>query len=172
LNKKADIASIVFVVILLFTMAVLFFLMNHINNEIFTEIDLTLNETEDWVDTEASTTVTEIQRTDNIIWDYAFLGVFMGVLIVLGLTAYAVRISPIFYWIYGIMSLVVLGIGVILSNIWQDMSVDPEFAVTITRFPMTDAILGSYFPLVVTAIIIVGMIILFGKSPKQEGGYI
>jgi hypothetical protein len=34
---------------------------------------------------------------------------------------------------------------------------------------MTNAILGSYYPLIVVAIIVIGMGILFGKPPGREG---
>lgn len=61
--------------------------------------------------------------------------------------------------------------GVMLSNIWQEAAADPEFAVTLTRFPITNAILGSYFPLIVTGIIVLAMLFIFGKPPGQEGYY-
>ena len=103
------------------------------------------------------------------MWDYAFLGIFMGCMIAIGVSAYAVRISPIFYWVYGLMSLFVLAMGVLLSNAWQELAAEPEFAVTLTRFTIMNTMLGSWFPTIVTAIIILFMIVLFGKSPGQEG---
>jgi len=169
-NKKADFASIVFIVLLIFSIAVVFFIMNHLNNEIFTEIQSNIN-TSDTNYTEAIRVVEEIRSVDNSVWDYAFLGIFIGTFIVLGMTAYAVRISPVFYWVYGLLSFVVLALGVALSNVWQDLANDPEFALTITRFPITNSILGSYFPTVVTGIIFFAMIFLFAKPRGQEGYY-
>jgi len=118
------------------------------------------------------TVLTTWQESDQEVWDYAFLGIFFGVLIALGLTAYAIRISPIFYWIYGLMSLFVLVTGVIVSNVWQEAVANPEFVTTLARFPITNAILGSYYPLVVVAIIMIAMIVIFGKPFGREEGYI
>lgn len=166
MNKKGDFATIVYVVIFLFVIGVVFLFMNKLNQSIFTELGNNLNET--YGHTQAMTTLEHIKSRDLVVWDYAFLGIFFGCLMAIGLTAYAVRISPIFYWIYGIMSLTVLALGVILCNIWQEYAADPEFAAEILRFPIMNTILGTYYPLVATAIIILTMIFLFGKPP--EGG--
>jgi hypothetical protein len=37
---------------------------------------------------------------------------------------------------------------------------------------MTDAVLGSYYPLIVVVIIITGMVVLFGKPFAREEGHI
>lgn len=177
-NKRADFASIVYVVIFLFVVAIAFFFLSHVNNEIFIEINSTLHEYNDSEDGGAlghsePFDVTEgFISMNNSVWDYAFLGIFIGVLIALGLTAYAVRISPVFYWIYGIMSMTVLALGAMLSNIWQGMVADPTFTTTLTRFPITDLLLGTYYPVVVTALIVLTMIILFGKPASQQEGFI
>lgn len=169
-NKKGDIATIIYAVVMLFIVGIVLFFVSHLNQEIYTELQDELNTT--YNGTEAMTVLDSWKDSDYYIWDYAFLGVFFGVLVALGLTAYAVKISPIFYWVYGIMSLVVLATGVMLSNIWQDMAADPEFSTTITRFSITNAILGSYFPLVIVAIILIAMIIIFGKPFGQEESYL
>ena len=171
MRKKADFASIVFAVILLFVIAVVFFFIQHFNDLIYTELQASFNTTVGGATnySEAVNVLTEVREIDRVVWDYAFLAIFMGIFIVLGLTAYAVRISPIFYWIYGIMSLTVLATGVMLSNIWQDMINDPEFAVTLTRFTITNTVLSSYYPMIVVAIIMLAMILLFGK-PAGQGG--
>lgn len=166
-NKKGDLASMIFIVVFLFLIGTIFLFITHLNNEIFTEINQSI------IDVDLNTTYTTavIDKTvtsNNSVWDYAFLGVFMGCLIAIGLSAYAIRISPVFYWIYGIMSLVVLAAGVMLSNVWQDLASDSAFTVTITRFPITNALLGTYYPLAVTAIIIIMIGILFGKPPQSQ----
>jgi len=169
-NKKGDIASIIYIVIFLFVVAIALLFISHLNDEIYSELDTALNSTHgENISSEVRNTLIKSQTINREVWDWAFLGIFMGSLLAIGLSAYAVRISPIFYWVYALLSLVVLALGIILSNIWQDMAADAEFAVTIARFPITNAILGSYFPMVVTAITILAMIIIFGKLPGREG---
>jgi len=134
----------------------------------FTELNQTLH------DSGRNTSYTENVMTESytsnaVVWDWGFLGIFLGCFLALGLTAYAVRISPVFYWLYGIFALIVLVMGVILSSIWQDASVDAEFAATLARFPITDAILGSYFPIIAIVVTTFTMVLLMGKPPGQEG---
>lgn len=166
LNKRGDIESLFFVVIFLVIVGVLIFLFSHLNSEMFTEIESQINTTHPG--TEAQIQATEFKNTNQSnVWDYAFLGIFMGGLIAIGLSAYAVRVSPAFFWIYVILGMFVLVAGVMLSNFWQGLAGDSTFSTTLTYFPITNTLLGSYFPLVVTAIIIVMMGILFAK-PRSE----
>jgi len=171
MNKKGDIVSIIYIIIFLAVIGIILFFISDINYRIFNEFNNTLKDTSrntTYVDDVLSKTV----RTNNSAWDYAFLGIFVGSLIAIVLSAYAVRISPVFYWIYGILALVMLALGTILSNVWQEMVSDPELAITITRFPITNAILGGYYPIVTVVIVVMAMVIIFGKPPGREEGYI
>lgn len=169
-NKRGDVASIIYVVMFLIVIGIVVFFLVDLNSELFTEIENALNNTAGLNGTEAVAQATEFKETNQSrLWDYAFLGIFFGSLIAIGLSAYAVRISPAFYWIYGAISLFVLTMGVVLSNVWQDLATEPEFADTIANFPITNAMLGTYYPLIVTAIIVISMIILFGKPRGMEG---
>ena len=84
------------------------------------------------------------------------------------LLSFATRINIAFYWIFAIVGVVVLIVGVVLSNVWQEMASQTEFATTITYFPITNAILGSYFPMIIVAILFITMIVLFGKPPERR----
>lgn len=163
MNKKADFASLVYIVIFIFIIGVVFFFVSKLTNEIFSELEVNINSS--YSNTEAISALQDIKSSNQSAWDYAFLGIFLGSLIAVGIMAYSVRISPVFYWIYGLMSLFILGLGVILSNIWQDLAAEPDFATTLSQFPITNTLLGSYYPLAVVAIIMIMMIILFGKPP-------
>ena len=75
-----------------------------------------------------------------------------------------------FYFIYGIVVLIGLFVGVALSNAWEVMVETPALAGTVARFPITDAILNNFYPIFITVVIIITMIMLFGKAflPGQE----
>ena len=92
----------------------------------------------------------------------------IGFIIQLVIFSFATRISPVFYWIYGVFGLIILVLSVVAGTMWQSLADDPNFADTLTRFPITDAILGSNFPIIVTFALVIGIIILFGKTPGQE----
>lgn len=166
MNKKADIASIIYIVIFIFVVGLVLFLVSHMNNLLFSGLENALGNSTTGTGTEALVVTSQIKASDALIWDYAFLGIFMGSLIAIGLSAYAVRISPVFFWIYGLLSLVVLALGVMLSNTWQSWAGSPEFATSILRFPITNMILGTWYPTIVTGILVVAMGLIFGK-PRE-----
>lgn len=166
-NKQGDIESIIYIVIFLFVLGIVLFFVSHINNELYSELNSSLHDS-DRNTTQTEEVIKQVNTSNSIVWDYAFLGLFIGSLIAIGLSAYAVRISPVFYWVYGIMSLIVLGVGTILSNIWQDTVADPEFTTTLLRFPITNSLLGTYYPVIVTGIIIFSMLLIFGKPPSRD----
>jgi len=143
--------------------------MNHMNEKIYTALDDYMEDS-DLNQTEAHVALEDIQGIEQSrIWDYVFLAIFIGLMIQMLIFSFASRMNIAFFWIFIILAIVILGVGVILSNIWQETVANPEFADTIARFPITNALLGSYFPLVIVAILFLGMIIMFGKFPGQEG---
>lgn len=168
LKKGADVASIIFVVIAIFIIGLLFFFTNHLNNELYSSFDKFFNESSTINNSEAHQTLRNIQQADNSVWDFAFLAATILLFMVLILTAFSTRISVAFYWIYAVLSIIILALGVILSNMWQEVVTQPIFVDTITRFPITNAILGTYYPTLVTGIVIIGIIVLFGKRATGQ----
>lgn len=167
MNTKGDIPSILFAIIAIFIVGVLFFFVNHFDNQLFTEFEEYMNDSTTYNNSVAQEAVVDIRDAENSIYDYAFLIVFLGYFLALALTGYSTRISPLFFWIYGVITLVGLGLGVILSNTWQQMAGNAEFTTTLARFPITNAILGTYYPVVVTGMIAIVMALLFGKNPNE-----
>jgi len=140
------------------------------NEKIYTALDDYMEDS-DLNQTEAHMVLEDIQGIEQSnIWDYVFLAIFIGLMIQMLIFSFASKMNIAFFWIFIILAIVILGVGVILSNIWQETVSNPEFSETILRFPITNALLGSYFPLVIVAILFLGMIIMFGKFPGQDGG--
>ena len=55
-----------------------------------------------------------------------------------------------------------------MSNIWQEMVLNPTLAVTATvSFPITNAIMGTLFPLYIVVMLLTILITLFGKSSGE-----
>ena len=165
-NKKAQFESRLLAIVLIFVVGAILFFMNHFNQQIYSEFDSYFNESTDYNGSEAhqaARTFEEIEESS--IWDYAFLAFFIGFLIQIVLFSFATQFNIAFYWIMVIVDIPLLIVGVITSNIWQELVANPEFATTITRFPIANAILGTYFPTVVVVIFFFSSIILFGKRP-------
>lgn len=169
ITKKADLPSIILAVLTIFIIGIIVFFSNHVNNALYDGLDNYFEGDSDYNNSEVHVALQDIQGAENSTYDYITLVIAMGFILVLALTAFSTRISPVFFWIYAFLSIFVLSLGVIASNMWQEVVANPEFAVTITRFPITNAILGSYYPTIVTAIILITMVLLFGKraSPNE-----
>ena len=161
----------IFGVMIIFIVGIIFFFISHLAAQIYEQIEETVTEPK-YNNSVADQVIGDLIDVETSrLWDYAFLFMFFGVFIVLAMTAFATRISAVFFWIYGIISLVVLALSAMLSNIWQEIAATPEFAVTIQRFPIMDTLLGTYYPTVMTGMIMFFMILLFGKTPEGQGGF-
>ena len=164
-NKRGQFQSILLVIVLIFIFAIIIFFSNHLNDAVYTALGDRLDENSSVNATEAVSAIDKIQLVDNSVWDYAFLGLLIGIIIQLVILSYSTQISIAFYFLYALVSMITLILGVIASNIWQQLAENAAFVVTITRFPITNAVLGTNFPIIVAAIIMLGIILLFGKRP-------
>jgi len=166
-NKKGQFESMLYVVVTIVVVGITLFFFQHLFDQIYTSFDEYFNESTDYNDSEAHQTIKSIQEVDRAAWDWAFFAIFIGLMIQMVLFSFATRINIAFYWIFALLGIIILIAGTILSNIWQELAANPEFAVTITRFPITNSLLGTYYPIAIVTILLIGMIILFGKPPQQ-----
>jgi len=169
MNKKAQFTTFIMVVVFIFIVGILLFFLNHFNKTFYDKFDEYFEGSEEYNNTEAHNATGKLQAIeDSNIWDYAFLAIFFGFVLQIILLSFASKINAAFFWILVIVDIPILIIGTIVSNVWQGIVTNPEFATTITRFPITNAILGTYYPMVVTIILFLAMIILFGKPSRGE----
>lgn len=168
-NKKAQVQSIILAVITIFIIGIILFFFNHMNKKVYDEFDEYFEGNADLNDTEAHAALQDIQDLEGTsTWDYAFLAIFIGLNIQMIIFAFASRQNLAFFWLFVIIGIIVLILGTILSNIWQDISTQTEFASTILRFPITNTLLGTYFPTIITGVFYLSLIFLFGKFPGVE----
>lgn len=163
MDKRGDLTGLIFGVAMIFVFGIIVFLFSHINETLLTGLNTELVEqgyTEEPID--VSSSIINVERSH--IWDYSLLFIYIGLIIALIVTAFSIRVHPIFFWVYIIMSMVILVVGVILSNVWIEFAEHPEFAATIERFPITNFLLGSYAPIFVTAIMMISIVFIFGKT--------
>lgn len=166
LNKKAQFADKLLVVISIFIIGIIVFFLNHVNDKMYGELEDTLSNSK-YNNTQALTTTQDLRAVENASWDWGFFAIFIGLIIQIIMFSFATRINLAFFWIMIIIDIPILVVGVVLSNIWQEMVAQPEFATTLTRFPITNSILGTYYPIAIVVIIFITSIIMFGKRPDQ-----
>lgn len=152
---------------MIFVIGIMLFFFNHMNEKIYDGLD-DYFEDSDFKNTTADQTLDKIHSVETRnTWDWAFLAIFSGIMISLLLFAFASRTNAAFYWIFVVLGIVILILGTVLSNIWQEMAENPEFSTTLTRFPATNAILGTYFPMIVVGFIFFTLVIMFGKRQNE-----
>jgi len=168
-NKKGQAETIILTIVTIFIIGIIVFFMNHFNETFYSAMADTFEDNDKLNNTEAHQaleTFRDVERSS--MWDFAFFIMFIGLMIQMMVFSFASRSNIAFFWIFIIVGVIALMLGVMLSNIWQGIAENPEFATTILRFPITNVLLGSYFPIVVTGFIFIFMIVLFGKFPGQD----
>ena len=168
MHKKGQIAGVILAVVTIFVIAIILLFMNHLNKTVYDKFDEYMEDDASLNNTEAHIVVEKLQDVEGgHIWDYAFLAIFIGMLIQMIVLAFASRTNVLFFWIYVLLGIIILIVGTVLSNIWQEVASNPVFAESILRFPITNTILGSYYPTFITGFLFFGMIFIFGKFPGQ-----
>jgi len=170
-NKRGDIPSMIYFIVTIFAAGVILLVFSLLFSNIYGGLD-DYFENSKYNDTTAHQTLEQVQGYENSsMWDYVFLAITIGYVIMLIILGFSTQINAVFYFIYGIVAMVGLFIGVALSNAWEAIAETDALSATILRFPITDAILNNFFPLFITVVIITTMILLFGKHYSgNEGG--
>lgn len=153
-----------YVIVMIVVIGIVIFFSSKIFYEFENELSETLEQTpriDQYNETQNS--LRDIINTERVIWDYAFLAIMIGYIIAIGIFSYQTPINPVFFWISMLLALFWLFIGTVMSNLWMGMAEQPELADTVARFPIMNTILGSYYPTVITFVILIGMILLFSK---------
>ena len=68
-----------------------------------------------------------------------------------------------FFAIFAVLGSIGLFVGVALSNAWETFAETDVLSSTITRFPITNLLLDNFYPLFITLIVVLVMMMLFGK---------
>lgn len=169
MNHRGDIPSLIYAVLVIAALGIMLLFWNHFSDAFYTATDNAYGSGSlgvNYNNSVAQTTLQEINNAENSTYDYVFLFFAVGMILTLGIFAYSTRISVVFFWIYGIMAMIVMVIAVVMSTLWQSIAKNPEFATTITRFPITNAILDTYYPTFTLALVLLVMILLFGKPSE------
>jgi len=165
-NNRGSLTSFIFVITSLFAIAVFLLFINFIFDTTYTKFSEALED--NYNNSQALESLRESQNATNSAWDYVFFGLFMGYLLLLGLTAFTTRINAVFFFIYVLISLTGFIVGIMLSNVWSSLVENPTLAETLARFPITNFILGTYYPTIMTLILAFFLVILFGKPGGSE----
>jgi hypothetical protein len=168
-NRKGDLPSIMFTIVSLFVVGFLIFIITHVSLQFYGGFSDYFESDNNLNNSEAHLAIEKISAAQESIWDWVFLAIVVGYVSSLAVLSFLTRINIIFLPFYIIGSLFGLFMGVALSNTWAEMASSSEFVVTLTYFPITNFILGNFFPIFITVIMILSMVLLFGKVISSGG---
>jgi len=165
MNKKgSDIPSILFTIAMLFAIAIMLVVMSFLALNIYEKLNDTLNDNPNIASSYANETLTKVRGFEESMWDYFFLAIAMAYVLSMLILAFVTPTNPWLFAIFSVFGSLGLFIGVVLSNAWEKFAEADALSSTIARFPITDALLNNFYPLFVTMIIVLVMIMLFGKG--------
>lgn len=165
-RKGADPQSIIYTIIVLVSVGIVITLLSNVFSRMYDQFDRNFDNNNQLNGTTAHETLNDIQDVENSVWDYAFLAIFFSYVFFLEFSAYQLRTITFFFWMYVILGILGLFLGTVMSNLWGVYAANSQNAEVIARFPITNLILGEYYPLVVTIIIGLSLVLLFGKQPE------
>lgn len=168
-NKKAQIQSTLAAIMLIFAVGVVVFLFGDIFYRFFVELSATAGNVTVMNNNATRETLDRAVNLYATSWDYVTLAVMFAVLISLIFLSYMTRVTPFFYWIYILFSLVVVIVTSLLSEVWTTITTQAVYADAVLRYPITNLILGRMFVTItflVTVILVIAF--MFGKGGGNE----
>lgn len=165
MNKRGDIQSIIIMIALVFVMAIIVIIFAKGFLEMVDELQ---SEPEFSNNTNAMMALQTVE--DNTINWLDFLIFFTLVSLLLGLIISSLFIDthPALAIIFFIVLIIAVFLAGQFTNIYAEITGDPEITSTAEQFTKTNLILGSHFPVIVLITGIIVILILYGKS--RRGG--
>lgn len=168
-NKKGSVRDIVFLFIILFAVAVLFFSSFYTFNVVSDKLlnTSTINDTAG-----AKSSIQSIKDNSERM-DYVILAFFIGLSLAIIITGWFIGGNQLFMMLYFLVLVISVIGSMILSNVWETLSNSSVFRIngvdTVTHFPITNFLITN-LPLVVAVIGFLGMISMFAKPYISSGG--
>lgn len=174
MNKKgSDFPSIIFAIAIIFAVGVMLVVMSYLALQIYENLNDTLESQPDLAGGEANDTLVKVIGFERSMWDYFFVAIVAAYVLSMIFLAFVTPSNPWVFAIFTILGSIGLFVGVALSNAWEKFAEADVLSETIARFPITDMILNNFYPLLVTLVLVLVMVMLFGKrfiGGESSGG--
>ena len=165
MNKKASVQDVGWAMIFFFVAVVMFLVVTYGFNQVVDKMKITPQINSSLV------TVNALDDSADLTYryDYVSIAILLGFTIAIIITGWLVPVSSIFMWLYFIFLAVLVMASAIFSYVWNKIYTTTVLAATIdSHFPIANHILSN-FPIYITIIGFLGMIVMFAKP---QGGQI
>ena len=165
MNKRGNIDDIMFLGIILFFIGIVSF----VGVFTFNEISERLKVTEVFNSSPVAVGVLEDAESRITMLDYFVLAVLVGFLLAIVITGYFIGGNALFMVIYFVVGAVLVFVGMVLSNVWENIVNSSAFGLTISSFGVSNHII-SYLPIYLSVAIFLGLVSMFAKPYVGVGG--
>jgi len=163
LGKKGFLQDIIFALAILFTFAISTYIALTIWNEYRDNTANTMEDTEAQRDI-----ISNASRTLHVL-DYAFLMLFMGLLISTIVTAFFIRSHPVMFVLSLILLFVVLLLAVVYANIFEKFEEQSSLDNATNTYRIIPEIMSG-FPKYIFGFFILVALAFFAKAKMESGG--
>lgn len=164
MNRKATVQDVGVAMIFFFVAVILFFVTTYTYDTFVDKIRLTPGVNSSQVTIDAF----EDSRDLTNRLDYVAVVLLFGLTLAIIITGWFVAGNQLFAFVYLLVLVILIIVSAMLSYVWSIISANSNFVTTLTKFPISDYILQN-FPIFITVIGFLGMMVMFAK-PYFEGG--
>jgi len=167
MNKRGDFTSMIIMIAVVIALAIAVIIFSKVflmvTGELKTSSDINFDN-----DTIA---IIEVVETKTIpLLDFFIFFSLVALMIGLIISSIYIDVHPAVTVIFIVALIVGIFLAGVFSNVFYDVTNEPEIASTAAQFTMTNMILGSHFPIIILVIGIIVIVILYGKSKGQSQG--
>lgn len=163
LNKRGSARDVILLVVILLVLGLGFLLFHKVANDVVDKMQDTEIISDSPIANSTLTTAGEL--TDHMDW--LFVVVYVGFLIGLIISGFLVETHPIFFIVYVILFIIAIFLSAMVGNIWYLTSTSSAFTTTVTKFSITDFMMGK-LPLFTGIAGMIGLIIIYARSRRGE----
>ncbi len=162
-QKKASIQDIGLTMVIVFAAAIMFLTVKYTYTEF---VDKATNST---AFNSSQAAVDSLNTTKDLTdrLDYVLFILLIGLTLAIIITGWLVGGHPLFAFIYFIALIILIAVSAILSFVWEKVSTKTIFVDTVAELPIMDLILSN-FPIYITVIGFIGMMVMFAKPSFAE----
>jgi len=154
-SKKGGITDLAYIMVVLTVFAIIVLFGFKFMDEFNTKIQGT-----GVLDARGSTAVTQMKDMYPTVIDNTFLWLMIGLCIVALILAMLVAIHPVFFILYFVFLTIIIFVGGILSNVYQEMAAQPEMVNVASQLVYTGHII-QYLPMIIGVIGFVLAMVLY-----------
>jgi len=165
-GKKGDASIIIFMLIIIFFIAVSFLVVNYVGAELIEIMDTTILNS-----TEAAPAISDAMETiTTSTIDNGVLIIFVFLIIGIIISSFMIRVHVVWLFLYIIFLAVGIFLAVFLGNAYQDISERTIFAAAVANMPITIWIMQNIVRIML-GVGALSMVVVFSKV-FGRGGYV